>query len=308
MRECVRWRPLRSLWDLQGVPIHQLACRIWKAAWDDDLFGSAAELGYWFLFALFPTLVSASAMIGLAARHAAQNYDRLLHAAAIFLPPSAYGFVYQTFNEITAAANGSKLTFGLVVALWAASSGFSAVQDEIATVYKIKESRPYWKARGAAFLIGTLLTLMITAMLALLLATSLLARVVLSHVAHRVLADSAMLVVRVAGWTVAIAMLSLIFAVIYYWAPDVKQRRWRWLSPGAAVGILGWLLALAGLRLYLHLFTTYTAAYGSLGAVIVLLTWFYLSGFMLLLGGEVNSEIEAIATERRLRAQDAIAP
>jgi len=96
--------------------------------------------------------------------------------------------------------------------------------------------------------------------------------------------------------------------VIYYWAPDFKQRRWRWLTPGAAIGIVGWVLASEGLRLYLHYFNTYTATYGSLGAVIILLVWFYLSGFMLLLGGSVNREIEAAATERRLAAQTTISP
>jgi membrane protein len=289
------------------VPLPELARRIWRSTWNDDLFGSAAQMGYWFLFALFPTLVSASAILGLFARHAAENYDRLLRSAAFFLPPSAYGFVYQTFNEITAASNGSKLTFGLVAALWAASSGFSGIQDAMNAAYKIKESRPYWKARGAAFLIGTLLSLMLTAMLSILLATDFCGKLALLHIWHRPLAESAVIVVRTAGWTIATAVLSLIFAVIYYWAPDLKQRRWRWLTPGAAVGMVGWLAASAGLRLYLHFFDTYTATYGSLGAVIVMLTWFYLSGLMLLLGGEVNSEIEAAAAERTLRSQDIVA-
>ncbi len=297
-----------SLWDLQGVPVSELARRIWRSAWADDLFGSAAQMGYWFLFALFPSLVSASSILGLVMRHGPQNFDRLLRITALFLPPSAYRFVYQTFNEITAAANGSKLTFGLVVALWAASSGFSAIQDAMNAAYKIKESRPYWKARGAAFLIGTLLSLMLTAMLAVLLATKFFARLVWLHIWHHAIADPIVILVRVVGWAVAIALLTLIFAVIYYWAPDLKQRRWRWLTPGATVGMLGWLTASAGLRLYLHFFNTYTATYGSLGAVIVMLTWFYLSGLMLLLGGEVNSEIEMAASERRLRAQDAISP
>lgn len=304
-RDRIRWRPLRSLWNLEGLPLKELARRVWRSTWADDLFGSAAELGYWFLFALFPTLVSASSIIGLSARHAAENYDRLLRFAAFFLPPSAYGFVYQTFNEITAASNGSKLTFGLVTALWAASSGFSAIQDAMNAAYKIKESRPYWKARGAALLIGTLLSLMLTAMLGILLATDFFARLVWLRIWHHAIADPLVIVVRIAGWTAAAALLSLIFAVIYCWAPDLKQRRWRWLTPGAAVGMVGWLLTSAGLRLYLHFFNTYTATYGSLGAVIVMLTWFYLSGLMLLLGGEVNSEIEMAATERRLRAQDA---
>jgi len=105
---------------------------------------------------------------------------------------------------------------------------------------------------------------------------------------------------RVLGWIMAAALLDLSFAVIYYWAPDSKKRRWHWLTPGGALGLLGWLLASLGLRVYLHYFNTYSVTYGSLGAVIILLTWFYITGLMLLLGAEINSEIEAASAEMRL--------
>ena len=157
--ERVSWRPLYSLWDLQGVPVSVIAKRTWNSLMNDNLFGSAAELGYWFLFALFPTLVSASSIIGLAARHASENYDRLLHYMALVIPPSAYGIVFETFNQITATSNGKKVTFGLAAALWAASAGFSAIQDSMNVVYKVKETRPYWKVRGGAVLISTVLSL-----------------------------------------------------------------------------------------------------------------------------------------------------
>ncbi|WP_433984677.1 YhjD/YihY/BrkB family envelope integrity protein [Tunturiibacter empetritectus] len=98
----------------------------------------------------------------------------------------------------------------------------------------------------------------------------------------------------------AAVLLSIFFAVIYYFAPDVKRSQWHWLTPGAAIGIVGWALASIGLRLYVHLFNNYSVTYGSLGAVIILLTWFYLTGLMLLLGAEINSEIEAAAAAKRL--------
>jgi membrane protein len=306
--DCISWRPLRSLWDLQGVPIRVIARRTWNSTWNDNLFGSAAELGYWFLFALFPTLVSASSIIGLAARHAATNYERLLHYMSLVIPPSAYSIVFQTFNEITSGSNGRKVTFGLALALWAASAGFSAVQDSMNAVYKVKETRPYWKARGAAVLISTLLSLLITAILASLLAADFFARLATIHITHHPVAEIAVIVIRIVGWILATALLTLLFAVIYYWAPDVKTRQWRWLTPGGAIGILGWLLASLGLRVYLHFFNSYSHTYGSLGAVIILLIWFYLSGLMLLLGGEVNSEIEAAATEQRLSQQTELGP
>lgn len=304
--ERVSWRPLHSLWDLQGVPVSVIAKRTWNSLMNDNLFGSAAELGYWFLFALFPTLVSASSIVGLAARHASENYDRLLHYMALVIPPSAYGIVFETFNQITATSNGKKVTFGLAAALWAASAGFSAIQDSMNVVYKVKETRPYWKARGGAVLISTILSLLITAILAALLGADFLARLAGLHIAHHIIAAPVVLFIRFMGWLAAAGLLAFLFALIYYWAPDVKQKKWRWLSPGAALGIIGWVIASVGLRIYLHFFNNYSATYGSLGAVIILLTWFYLSGLMLLLGGEVNSEIEAAATEKRLADQAAL--
>lgn len=298
--DCVSWRPLRSLWDLQGIPVRVIAKRTWDAMFADNLFGRSAELGYWFLFALFPTLVSASSILGLAARSASENYDRLLHYMALVVPPSAFNIVLETFNEITARSTGRKVTFGFAIALWAASAGFSAIQDAMNTVYKVKETRPYWRARCAAVLISTLLSLLLTAILGTLLAADFFARLAIVHIMHHVVSDPAALAIRIIGWTVATGLLALLFALIYYWAPDLKQRQWRWLTPGGAIGIIGWVLASLGLRVYLHFFNTYSATYGSLGAVIILLTWFYLSGLMLLLGGEVNSEIEAAATEKRL--------
>ena len=297
--DCVSLKPIRSLWNLQGIPIRTIAARTCSAAWNDDLFGSAAELSYWFLFALFPTLISASSLIGLVLHQTSTSYDRLLHYLSPVIPPSAYGFVIQTFNQISNASSGKKITV-VAVALWAASAGFSAIQDAMNAVYKVKETRPYWRVRGAAVLISPVLSLLFTAVLASLLGFDLFARHVYLHIALHAVAAPVALLVRVLGWVLATGLLALLFALIYYWAPDVRHRQWRWLTPGAAIGILGWLLASFGLRLYLHFFNGYSAIYGSLGVVLILLTWFYLSGFMLLLGGEVNSEIEAAATEKRL--------
>ena len=120
------------------------------------------------------------------------------------------------------------------------------------------------------------------------------------RIQNHLFALGAVVAVRFLGWTLAIIFLSLSFAVIYYWAPAVKKRRWHWLTIGGAVGIAGWLLASLGLRIYLHFFNNYSVTYGSLGAVIILLTWFYITGLMILLGAEINSEIEAAAAEKRL--------
>ncbi len=292
--------PLRSLWNFQGIPIHVVARRTWRALLADNILGRSAELGFYFLFALFPTLFSASSILGLAARSASEIYDSLLHYMALAVPTSALGTVIATFNETTAAASSRKLTFGLIAAIWSASVGVSAIQDSLNAVYKIHDERSYIRARisaiGITILVSVLATLTLTCMFGSDFLVALIHKSMPSRVWSTILAG----LTRIIAWIFATALLSLSFAVIYYWAPGVKTHCWHWLTPGGAVGMFFWLLGSLGLRVYLHFFNFYSLTYGSLGAVIILLMWFYITGFMLLLGAEINSEIEAVAAEKKL--------
>jgi membrane protein len=300
--------PLKTLWNLEGVPARVIAKNTWNAMFTDNLLGRSAELGFYFIFALFPTLLTACSVLGLAARSAVHFYENLLQYLSVVVPPSALGMVLEAFNQTTAAASSGKLTFGLVAALWSASVGFSAIQDSLNVVYRVKESRPYWRARLSAIGVTLILSIVITLMLASLLLADFLARLARLHIYHHLLAVLAAGSLRTVGWLCATAFLSFLFALIYYFGPDVKVSQWRWLTPGSALGMLGWLGASLGLRLYVHYFNNYSATYGSLGTVIILLTWFYLSGLMLLLGGEINSEIEAAVQEKKLTAAGVLKP
>jgi membrane protein len=300
--------PLQSLWNLEGVPARVIAKNTLNAIFADDLLGRSAELGFYFLFALFPTLFTACSVLGLAARSASHIYENLLQYLSIVVPPSALGIVLQAFNETTAAASSGKLTFGLVAALWSASVGFVAIEESLNVVYRVKETRPYWKARLSAIGITFVLSIVITLMLASLLAADFLARLAHRHIYHHLLVLLAAGSIRTTGWLLASGFLSLLFALIYYFGPDLKVKQWRWLTPGSALGMVGWLGSSLGLRMYVHYFNNYSATYGSLGTVIILLTWFYLSGLMLLVGGEINSEIEAAVHEKKLLAAEALRP
>lgn len=300
--------PLKSMWDLEGVPPKVILKNTWDSMFDDNLLGRSAELGFYFLFALFPTLLTACAVLGLAARSAAHIYDHLLQYLSIVVPPSALGTVLEAFNQTAAAASTGKITFGLVAALWSASVGFSAIQGTLNVVYRVKETRPYWRARLSAIGVTFLLSIVVSLMLASLLIADFCARLAHLRIREHLLAVLTANSVRTIGWLLATAFLSLLFALIYYFGPDVKVSRWRWLTPGAAFGMLGWLLGSLGLRVYVHYFNNYSATYGSLGTVIILLTWFYLSGLMLLLGGEINSEIEAAVHAKNLAATEALKP
>jgi membrane protein len=300
--------PLHSLWDFEGASSKLVWKRTFEAMLSDNLLSRAAEMGYYFLFALFPTLICASSILGLAARQASHIYVHLLHYLALVLPYAAFNMVIETFNQAAAAATGGKITLGLAAALWSASVGFASIQDGMNTVYKVKESRPYWKARGGAILVTLLLSVMVTVNLAVLLGGDLMARMVYLHFWHHALGMSAAVTVHVVQWVVASSLLLLQFSTVYYFAPDLKNKRWHWLTPGAAIGIFGWVVASLAFRAYLHFFHSFTVTYGSLGAVIILLTWFYITGLMLLLGAEINSEIQAVVAEKRLKDAGEIPP
>jgi len=302
--ETVFRAPLKSYWSLKDIPYNRVLKRVWKGLFEDRVFGWAAELGFYFLFALFPTLICASSIVGLVARSAHHFYGELLGHLALVIPTSAMGAVLKTFNETTTAASSGKITFGLIAAIWSASVGVSAVQDTLNAVYNIESRRSYIVARLQAIALTVLLILMVTVGLGSLLLGDYLALRVGNNVHDHVLQIAGIVAIRLISWTLASVVLALTFAVLYYWAPDTNMR-WHWITPGAVIGIVGWLLASLGFRLYLHYFNSYSVTYGSLGAVVILLMWFYITGLMLLLGAEVNSQIEAAAAERSLELHDA---
>jgi membrane protein len=289
--------PVESPWDLRGVPAKVVAVRTWNSLIADRIFGHAAELGFYFIFALFPALFCASSILGLAARSAQQFYDKLLDYFSLLIPTSALSAVLQTFNQTAEASTSGKITFGLIAAIWSASVGISAIQDTLNGVFKLQERRSYITARIYAIGLTVLLTIIVTGGLASMLCGDLAATLAYRLAQDPMVAIVFAVVARLIAWTIAAALLSLTFSVTYYWAPDFRDRRWHWLTPGGSVGLLCWLLASLGLRTYIHFFKSFSLTYGSLGAVIILLTWFYITGLTLLLGAEINSEIDAAAAE-----------
>ena len=293
--------PLKNLWNFEGTPPWVILKRSAVAFIDDNLVSRAAELGYYFLFALFPTLLMASSVVGLVAKRASGVYVAMLNYLSIVIPHSAFQMVVDTFNQTTAASSGGKITFGLVAALWSASVGFAAIQDTANIVYKVKETRPYWKSKLQAILVTVLLSLVIMLTLGVLLGADFLTHHLGYFFRNKAMISTEVLLIHIASGILVFGLLMLLFGLIYYFAPDLKTKCWHWLTPGAAIGILGWVAASLGFRAYLHYFPSFSATYGSLGAVIVLLTWFYVTGLILLAGAEINSVIQATVIEKRLK-------
>jgi membrane protein len=275
--------------EMSFASLKQLATDSGKAALKDDISGRSAQLAYYFFLSLFPGLIFFSALLGLIAKQDSHLQDGLLHAMGAVLPESAFGMVRDMLGQIT-SGSGGKISFGVLAALWSATAGMSAVQDTLNGVHEVEEGRPFWK-RSLIALLLTLgaVTLGIAALALFFFGSS----IVNTIGVHSGLSTATAIGWRVLEWAITLFLLSLVFALTYYWAPDVDQAKWLWITPGAVLGILAWIAASLGFRLYLHYFDSYSKTYGSMGAVIILLLWFYVSGFALLFGAEINSTVES---------------
>jgi membrane protein len=293
------------MWDLHGVPPKVVAKRTWQGANEDNLFGRAAQLAYAFFSAIFPALIAMSAIMGIVAKSWNNLYLLLLGRIGHLIPPSAYSLLVNTFEQTESASTTGKVTVGVVVTLFSASIGISAIQDTLNTVYKVRETRAFWKARLQAMGLTILIALIIIGALFAVFAGDFGA----THMQYLFTGShSIAIVLRILAWTIASLLMILSFEVMYYFCPDVQRRKWRWFTPGALIGLVGWISGSIGLRVYVHYFNNYSVTYGSLGAVVILLLWFYVTGVMILLGGEVNSEIEHAVAERQLKAGECPSP
>jgi membrane protein len=284
--------PRKSPWRLRVSSARTLLKHVWISSYEDGVYNRAAELAYFFFLSLFPGMIFITTLLGFVFKSNAQLTGLLLHYLSTTLPGSAFQLIRTVITEVTRSSGSDKLTFGILAALWTANSGMNALEDALNALYKVKESRPLWKTYGIALILTVLASLLIIAALTVFLYGDALVQVVSNTVGLR---PAFYWSWKVAQWPIALFFVSLVASMVYYAAPNVKQRRWQWLSPGALFATLGWVAASGLLRLYFHFFTNYAKTYGSLGAVMVLLTWLYVTGTMLLLGAEVNMVIETAA-------------
>lgn len=283
---------MASLWKLGGQTWQSFAKRVWADIQKDDIFGRAAQLSYYFLLALFPLLLFLTSVIGLLLGSGTGLRHSLFNYLGKVLPGSASQLVSATMFEVSSASGGGKISFGILAALWAASNGMGAISDSLNAAYHVKETRPWWKLR--------LIDIGLTLVLAVLIISALMLVLYGGKIADFLAATLGFTEVfaitwKVLQWPIVLIFLLLAFALIYYWAPDLKDQDWKWVTPGSLIAVVLWLLVSFGFRLYLHFFDSYSKTYGSLGAVIVLMLWFYFTGAAILIGGEVNSDIEDVA-------------
>lgn len=287
-----RLLPLRSPWQLGGVGLAEMGRRVWRRAREDRIADQSAKLSFYFLLSVFPLLLLLTSILGLALSREESLRGMLQELLATVAPASASELVDATLSEITQGSGGFTISLALLATVWTASRGTAALIEGLNVAYEITQYRRWWRRNALAVGITLAFTLALAAALPLLMYGGQLAQWAAERFGHGVAIAFAW---NAAEKLAGLALVVAAFNVLYVYGPNVKNRRWHWLMPGTALGVGLWLLASYGFRLYLHFFDRYSAVYGSIGAVVILMLWFHLSGISILLGGELNSEIEKAA-------------
>jgi len=287
-------RQMVSLWALGGLTWRELIRRVWGGIARNDLINRAYELAYNFLLAVFPMLLFLIGLLGIFAAEGSKLRSDLFYSFQLVLPPSAYDLIVHTMREVSLTSNGGKLAFGLLFALFAGSSGMTQLMSTLNAAYEVREGRAWTKVHLVSLGLTLAMSVLLIAALLLILAGG---HAVLSLGRDVGLNTAAFVAIKILQWVVALAFVVSTFAIIYHFAPNVHGQHWYWLTPGSVVGVAVWAAASAGLRIYLHFFNSYTRVYGSVGAVIVLMVWFYVTGLAFLIGGQINATIEHAAAE-----------
>ena len=263
--------------------------RIFRGINDDEVFGRAAQLSYYFLLALFPLLLVLINLLGYLAQEGTEFRNKLISYLAAIMPSSAVALVHTTLDEISASSGSGKLSLGLLAALWAASNGMGAVSQTLNTAYNVRETRSWWKVRLISVFLTVALSVLILAALTIVLYGGTIEEKLAGHYGLSQLFTTLWQILQ---WPIALFFVLATFNLIYNFAPNLSSTQRRWFTPGAVVGVVLWLLISFAFRLYLHYFDSYSVTYGSLGALIVLMLWFYFTGVAILIGGEVNCEAD----------------
>jgi membrane protein len=245
--------------------------------------GSAAMIAYFMLFATFPFLLTLASL--LAFLPIPNLMDWLLRLLGEIVPMAAVDLMRNSVERLVTRQRSGLLSVGIVVSVWAAANAVEAFMQALNRVYGLREHRPFWRTRGIAILLAVGVSLFTV--------LGLLALWFGSQVSHWWENRGGLGPLPVQVWDVArwpLVLLLLIGAIdqLYFIGPAVRQR-WRWVTPGAVVAVLGWVAASLGFSAYVRNFGSYNATYGSIGAVIILLSWMYLTAFFVLLGAEINA-------------------
>jgi membrane protein len=283
---------MRWVWSLGGLTWTELGKRLWRHFDEDDVSGRAAQLSFYLVLAIFPLLIFLSSVIGLVFAGRTDLYSRLLGYLSSVMPTAAYHLIRDTVKEITAGSSGTKVSIGFLLTLWSASAGMDAIISGLNVAYDVAERRPWWRRRLVALNLTVLLSVLAVAALAMALAGDAIGALIASKFSLGGVFTAAWGTAQI---LIPVGFMLLAFVLIYLFAPHVRAHGLQALIPGSVAALVCWIAVTTAFRVYLRFFDSYNKTYGSLGAVMVLLLWLYLTGIAILIGGEMNSEIRRAA-------------
>ncbi len=265
--------------------------RSFRAFLDDDMLTYAAALSYSALFALFPFLIFLIALLG--SLNIQNFFDWLLEQARTALPADSYRLVKSVIDDIQGESGGGLLSFGIVIAIWSASAGVRSVMNAMNVAFGAEERRPVLRRYIVSLVYTVGLAVLLTASASLML----IGPRTIEWIAAQVHLGSEFVTLWTwLRWPVIVLLLIVVAALIYYLAPNVDQP-FVLITPGAVAAVIVWILASLGFSFYVSNFGNYNSTYGSLGGIIVLLLYFYISSAVLLFGAEVNATLRRIQIE-----------
>lgn len=248
---------------------------------DDDVQAMGAQLTYYLILAFFPFVIFLLAVLSFADL----TVNDVINRIGPLLPQLSTKTIVDAFKEIQSSSNGTLLSFGLLIALWSASSGVGAIMKALNKAYDAEETRPFWKVKAYSLLFTVVLALVILFCLVML-------------IFGRIIGDMLYRETRLPGnfdalWGIAqfvlpLLVMAITFAALYLYVPNLRLRL-KEVLPGALFATFGWVATSLAFSFYVNNFGNYSKTYGSIGGIIVLLTWLYLSSIIIVLGGEINA-------------------
>lgn len=267
-------------------PWKQFFSRLYNVVDESDLFNRAAQAAFYFSFALFPFIFFLVSLFGLILESTDYLKAELFSYLRQIMPSSVFILVRNTVNEVIENSSTGKLALSLIATLWSASSGVDAVRSALNAIYGLRERRNWFWLKLQSIILTIVVTILAGVGLTIVFYGWQLFERLSESAGYPITSPLALVAVQ---WISILIVMLLVCEFIYNFMPDFRKFRWIWLTAGSLVSIVLWLLLTSGFRLYLHYFNNYDRTYGSLGAVIIMLLWLYLTAMVVMIGGAINA-------------------